>query len=897
MTIRNQVFAAACLAALAGAAAAGGASGLEARQDLMRQFPGVRAWQDGARTRVLYGTPMTTARSPRLAAEAWLAAHGEAFGVGGLDLVERWAGDVRFGKFEAFTYSQMLGGLPVENSPGRVLVRNNLDGTFSVVYAAGVFAKLPEGGFAPMTRTAQDALNFIQGSEFGRLPKWSAPTLVAWQPTSGESNEAVRAWKFVGENPDLVRRAKHTFFVDAATGALLEARNEVHNADVFGFVKGKGSPGRLPDEGGNPPVLLPINDAQVGVSGGNNAYSDATGFFDITHGGNSNVTISANFDTGQWCNINNQATGGVLSASATATPGQEAYLEFNSSPSQYLTAQVNAFIHTGLIHNFIADRSSWNGMDFRCTTNVNIASTCNAYFDGNSINFFRSGGGCNNTAYSTVVAHEYGHYIVARQGLAQGAFGEGYGDVCAELLYDTGIIGEHFTTGGGSIRNNDNTIRKYPCSGEVHYCGQLLGGVWWHMRENFGATYGSALGLEEVQQLMVDWTIITTGGQGDNAAHPGTVIEVLTLDDDDGNINNGTPNFDDITAAFELHEVPVPEIVPLVFLYPDGLPELVSPAGGTSFHVQVLPNTGFTPEPGTGVLHVDTGSGFVEYPMAEVSDNFYMAEFPAIECQSDVSYYITAEATDGALGRDPQEEPAEAYAAYAAESRTLIVEDDFESDTGFSVVNEGVNNGAWVRGGPTGDNGGNPTADYDGSGKCYITGNFLNADLDGGPTRLVSAAYDLSGTTSPTLSYARWFYNGNPQENGDRLVVELSADDGATWTEVESVTHQGKQWTRVVAPIADYIPLTGAVRVRFSANDGGADSLTEAGIDALIIEEVDCGETCVADFNGDDAVNTQDVIAFLNAWTSGDSSADVNEDGAVNTQDVIVFLNLWNTGC
>ena len=54
---------------------------------------------------------------------------------------------------------------------------------------------------------------------------------------------------------------------------------------------------------------------------------------------------------------------------------------------------------------------------------------------------------------------------------------------------------------------------------------------------------------------------------------------------------------------------------------------------------------------------------------------------------------------------------------------------------------------------------------------------------------------------------------------------------------------------------------------------------------------------CPADFNGDGTVNTQDVLAFLNAWTSHDPRADFNGDGAINTQDVLAFLNAWNTGC
>jgi hypothetical protein len=56
-------------------------------------------------------------------------------------------------------------------------------------------------------------------------------------------------------------------------------------------------------------------------------------------------------------------------------------------------------------------------------------------------------------------------------------------------------------------------------------------------------------------------------------------------------------------------------------------------------------------------------------------------------------------------------------------------------------------------------------------------------------------------------------------------------------------------------------------------------------------------DDCVADFNGDGNVNTQDVLAYLNAWVARDPSADVNGDGNVNTQDFIMFLNLWNAGC
>ncbi len=54
---------------------------------------------------------------------------------------------------------------------------------------------------------------------------------------------------------------------------------------------------------------------------------------------------------------------------------------------------------------------------------------------------------------------------------------------------------------------------------------------------------------------------------------------------------------------------------------------------------------------------------------------------------------------------------------------------------------------------------------------------------------------------------------------------------------------------------------------------------------------------CSADFNNDGLVNTQDVLAFLNAWNANDPSADFNNDGLINTQDVLAFLNAWTAGC
>jgi hypothetical protein len=53
---------------------------------------------------------------------------------------------------------------------------------------------------------------------------------------------------------------------------------------------------------------------------------------------------------------------------------------------------------------------------------------------------------------------------------------------------------------------------------------------------------------------------------------------------------------------------------------------------------------------------------------------------------------------------------------------------------------------------------------------------------------------------------------------------------------------------------------------------------------------------CIADFNKDSVINSQDIFDFLNAWFSNDSASDLNGDG-VSVQDIFDFLNAWLGGC
>jgi hypothetical protein len=80
--------------------------------------------------------------------------------------------------------------------------------------------------------------------------------------------------------------------------------------------------------------------------------------------------------------------------------------------------------------------------------------------------------------------------------------------------------------------------------------------------------------------------------------------------------------------------------------------------------------------------------------------------------------------------------------------------------------------------------------------------------------------------------------------------------------------------------------------------DGDLDLVTAClAYDGLAVLTNESPASCAADFDGNGVVNTQDVLAFLNAFTSREHGADFDGNGVVDTQDVLAFLNAWVAGC
>jgi subtilisin family serine protease len=304
----------------------------------------------------------------------------------------------------------------------------------------------------------------------------------------------------------------------------------------------------------------------------------------------------------------------------------------------------------------------------------------------------------------------------------------------------------------------------------------------------------------------------------------------------------GTPGVDDTFAYGRINVFKSLSNLPkLDFQFPNGLPSVVDPANGTPIRLEVHSRSA-NPIAGSGLLHYFDGSAYSAVAMTEVSPNVYDGVVPAVpglECGGTVQFYFTSDADDGGTYSTPANAPTTVYSATSASSVNALVDLDFQSAVGWTVNNVNLIDGAWEVGVPAGDGSrGDPTADYDGSGQCWLTGNRAgNSDVDGGPTQLLSPTYDLTGLHGVHVSYARWFTNDDM--DADRLVVEVSADDGATWNVIESVAG-GAGWTVADYDLESFIQPTSTVRFRFSATDNPNNSVTEAAIDRFKLTQYGC---------------------------------------------------------
>ena len=545
-----------------------------AREAFLSANPGVHFYTlPGERIGRVYGNVFSTGASPVASAERFRLEHAEIFGIPADELVLEgpfadkravqpimWDEDRGDFRFFGVYYTQKVADVPVHTGVLKLLVRN--EPGFPLVLAAADIRPVDDAvriaaAAAPPPRDLDpEQFAMFALDQFRAQPEITGVESVVFAGTDGELAEPRLAVRFEAEGGSVFQPQdyrKFLYVADAATGRILHQESLILHNDIPGTVRGNATEGIGADICG-PESGAGLPYARVDANG-SVIYADADGNFVVPMAAAGTATISSQV-RGRWFDVNNQS-GADASTSVTASSGGTASILHNAANSSELErAEVNAYLHANLVRDFtLTQNPAYPVVDNQTSfpVNVNIGDSCNAYYNGSSINFYTSGGGCTNTANSTVVYHEYGHHLINVAGSGQGAYGEGMSDCVAVAITDDPALGLGFQSNCSvALRSADNTV-QYPCSTPIHSCGRVLSGSVWDTREAMVAA-GVADYRGVISSLVINSILLHTGTE----ITPQITIDFVTLDDDNGDLSDGSPHSAYIQQGFSLHNMPLP---------------------------------------------------------------------------------------------------------------------------------------------------------------------------------------------------------------------------------------------------------------------------------------------------------------------------------------------------
>ncbi len=533
----------------------------KAIDQLRGEVPNLKVQQDEYRVTCLYGRPFGGGNSPLEAAEVFRTRHAQVLGVD--------ADDIRLGsqladgrsilplmydsdrgefKFTLVNYLHERSGIPVFRSQLKLLIRN--EPGFPLVMATSNLRDLSDFTADP-ARTRSDptaaASVFVDpdGHEAGR-PRDSRFVVWAGQPQTPE--EPRLAVEFLSNDGNWL------YVVDTQTGELLLKESQTFNAEVSGNVSGYATDG-LTSSACEDDILKTLPYAYVRVPEmAIEVFTDENGDY-ITPWMRSipPVTVESEL-AGRWFQVGDV---GEWTMSATGNPPSTVDFVHNLGHIVDVEAAVTAYVEANAVRDFVLTHApAYDGLLTELVTlEVNASVEYHGRYDplGPSIILRGATGTTGNCSFSSVVHHEYGHHVqwVAGQHIPY-AMHEGYADCLALLLSDDPRLGLGIDPDNCqlALRTADN-VMQYPCNGtEIHYCGTILSGCVWSTREELAVTYPNTY-MDILAQLTLNSVFINL----ELEPNPQVFINFITLDDDDADLSNGTPHFDEIHSGFAVHNM------------------------------------------------------------------------------------------------------------------------------------------------------------------------------------------------------------------------------------------------------------------------------------------------------------------------------------------------------
>ncbi len=671
--------------------------------------------------------------------------------------------------------------------------------------------------------------------------------------------------------------------VDAASGELVSRKAKVfecaHHVSEHAHAA-KPVMADITVEGGivDNPALAPVTRGlpyvRVTVAG-TDYFADEDGVVNIASI-TSPTSATVHLD-GRWADVVVGASGTVSSNfTTTVTPGANT-INFDGSA---LPQELAAYYHTNVIHDFMKGFfPAFTDLDYPFTVKVDRTDgSCNAFYNGSSINFYANGGGCPATAFfSDVVYHEYGHGLnndvyaffgdtYGFPGMDNGGLNEGYADVWGLSISFNPILGDGFSGPGSDVRRYDIDPKRYPedLVGQVHADGEIIAGAWW----DYGVEMGDP--QEMVDLFTKAYPAAIDGPDGDEGSvYRDILLEALIQDDDDADLSNGTPNDDEILTAFGIHGITLLANVEVEHTETAQL-------AATPVTIEAELDIDFSIYLGDFniVWRPQGSSSWSTAPMGLVSGPEYRVDLPAQAAGTILEYYFEVFDNFGTKAitqpsrADQLPDPNLPYYALVGFVQAELY--DFDVEFGdWELDPEGTDDastGQWEFASPQTstvqgyvNQSGQDYSPGTTSNLCAVTGrtgytssSSSNWDVDDGETTLQSPEFNASQYDDPVFAYWRWFSNDPPSSanpGNDPWEVYIT-NDGVNWTKIRNTFTSDASWRRDVIRISDYLPTTSTVSLRFVASDrfvpgapSDGGSLVEAMVDDLALYGIGVEDT------------------------------------------------------
>ncbi|MBD3335438.1 MAG: T9SS type A sorting domain-containing protein [Candidatus Eisenbacteria bacterium] len=761
-------------------------------------------------------------------------------------------------------------GLNIDGAKQHIVLRQQYQGL--EVIQADVHLNFMDGRLVAFGSGAYDGIELVtapgisvdQAVAGGRsgLP-WNAATdglqesrLVVLPMELGNEPEFFLAYELMLETEEPLGLWRT--YVDASDGELLARTNEISFGTFSGNVAGDIQLTHPED----PYTELPLADDQVVVSGGSTVYTNEDGDFSAS-GPDNQTTVTARM-FGRYVRVYDDLEGSYDEISVNANPGDPIQFEFDDTNTN--AAERDGFYHTNVVHEWIKNLDpSFTSMDTPLLCRVNLSGSCNAYWNGNSINFYREGGGCLNIAQMpSVVYHEYHHGVTQFTYAPNGSptpsgMNEGFSDYCGMTIMNSPWVGHGWTGGDSYLRTGEN-LRQYPgteCGGQVHCLGEILMGSLWKMRVALVDRYGEEAGAALSDQLFRDAVEAKTYNM------PAFLNQILLADDDNANVGDGTPNYYEICDAFAEHNLDCPDLT--IYVEVVHTPHEDTPSTTAPYEIVAELNSvgaGAIDPDSVEVYYSTDGESYSTVAMSPTGNpDEWLGEIPAQASGTLIDYYIRAVTVNGIAGTHPHRAPEQGVNQFLVGMLAEKLGGGLEDNTGWveSADDDDATDGFWEWGDPEykeyDGEPFQPEFDHSDNGvNCYVTRNlggyWTNGNVDNGKVTLTTPGLDF--TTAEGAGYIEfWFFMVDYLTPNDVLRVDISSD-GTNWHSLAEIDNPDvfahNEWTYAKFYFREsVVGFSDDMRIRFVAEDKPNNSIHEVAIDDVVVKVNDTTSAGVGD--------------------------------------------------